>query len=113
VTVSLVKKKPYFGLDFEEAVKYAGALIPYTTAIDDHKKLSMTGNCTFDCHTNSNRFDNEAVLTIWSYSYPWVEFRAKNDGYGRNEIPFPINAESERFFMQCAYEISARRQGIK
>lgn len=107
------RKKRYFGLDFTEAVKYSGCLIPSTMTINDDTKLTQNGNQTLDFHSNSYRYPNQAVLTNWAYHYPWVEFRAKNDGYGRTEIPFPINAETERFFMQCAYEVSARRKGVK
>lgn len=112
MTVTTVKKRPYFGLGFTEAVKFS-IPVPSTTTINDTSKLSMTGNLTLDFHTNSYRYDDEAVLTVWAYAYPWVEFRSKNGGFGRNEIVLPLSSETRDFFMQCAYEIDARLKGIK
>jgi len=73
----------------------------------------MTGNLTLDFHTNSYKFNDEAVLTVWAYAYPWVELRSKNGSFGRNEIVLPISSETRDFFMECAYEIDARLKGIK
>ena len=112
VRQQIVKKKPYFGLDFSEVLKLS-VKVPCTTTIDRMSKLSFTGSLVLDFHTNSYRYDNEAVLAVWSYSYPVVKARSSNRNFGRTEIVLPLSSEVRDFFLACACEIDAKLKGVK
>jgi len=113
VTVStVVRKKPYFGLDFIEVLKLSKK-VPCTTTIDRLSKLAFTGSLVLDFHKNSYRYDDEAVLAVWSYSYPVVKARSSNRNYGRTEIILPLSCEVREFFLACACEVDARLKGVK
>lgn len=94
-------------LEFDEAVKLS-VQVPVTMTISDSQKLAMNGNLTLDFHRNSYKYQDEAVLTVWHYSYPVVRSRPVNDGYGRNEIVLPISSEVRDFFLAAAFQIDAR-----
>ncbi|MCK4478374.1 hypothetical protein KAU88_07600 [Candidatus Bathyarchaeota archaeon] len=108
----VVRKKPYFGLDFTEVLKLS-VKVPVTTTIDRRSKLAFTGILVLDFHKNSYRYDNEAVLAVWSYSYPVVKARSSNRNYGRSEIILPLSCEVRDFLMACACEVDAHLKGVK
>jgi len=113
VTVShVVRKKAYFGLDFTEVLKLS-AKVPCTTTINRRSKLAFSGILVLDFHKNSYRYDDEAVLAVWSYSYPVVKARSTNRDYGRTELVLPLSCEVRDFFMACACEVDARLKGVK
>lgn len=107
-----VEKRPYFGLNFTEAVKLKHP-VPSTMTIDYSTKLSLKGSLCLDFHRNSYRYNNEAVLSVWAHDYPVVKHRSKNSNWGRNEIVLPISVETRDFFLECAYEVDARLKGVK
>lgn len=108
----VVRKKPYFGLDFSEALRLS-VKVPCTTTIDRRSKLAFSGVLVLDFHKNSYRYSDEAVLAVWSYSYPVVKARSTNRNFGRTEIVLPLSCEVRDFFLFCACEVDARLKGVK
>lgn len=81
--------------------------------IDGTRKLAFSGKLVLDFHEGSYAYNDEAVLSVWSFKYPEIRERPGNDGYGRNEIVLPISSGTVEFFLNCAYEVKARLEGVK
>jgi len=108
----MASKRYHHGLTFSDLDKLSVPVVS-TMTIDDEKKLSMKGNLAVETHEGSYKYDNEVVLTVWSYVYPTVEVRTNNRGYGRMETVIPGGLREARdFFFSVACELDRKLKGL-
>ena len=83
-------KKEYFGLRMYELVPELQPKVTSTFTTSKNEKLVLVGILSLDRHENSNKFEDEVVVSVWSRDPPYIEQRAFNDGYFRLEIPVKL-----------------------
>jgi len=96
----------------EDEVKYPD-LVPSTMSINEKSKLAFSGTLTLNFHQDSAKYDREAVIAVYSKTEPSVKERPLNNGWTRNEIVLPLSSATYEFFLECAYQVKARLEGVK
>lgn len=84
-----------------------------TWAIDKLWKYQLEGKTTFNFHHNSIVYSPEVVLATYSPAAPVRKHRADNNGWYRNETPFPINTATRDFFFNAFVSVDARLKGVR
>lgn len=107
-----VEKKPYKGLKFTELEKLE-VPVEATLTINATQKYELKGFLTVDCHRNSWKYQDEGVITVWSYDKPILKNRPvdADKQFFRIEIPVPIPVLYD-FLMNACMKLDARRKGI-
>lgn len=109
----LTSKRKHNGLTFTDLNKLTVPVVS-TMTIDDKTKLSMKGELAVEMHEGSYKYDNEVVLSVWSYVYPEVKVRTRNKGYGRTEIVIPGGLrEAYDFFYSIACMLDGKLKGVR
>jgi hypothetical protein len=126
--MTVVKKQEYKWLDFAEIPHLVN--MPFTFAISPEYKVAYKANYSVDMHQNSYLFQDEAVVTYWSWKYPdiqvlsgpdaegycivkmKVEARADNQGFWRFEGPQPLR-QFFNYHNEALFEVNERLRGIK
>jgi len=106
-------KRKHNGLIFTDLDKLTVPVVS-SMSIDRDKKLEMKGKLSVEVHEGSYKYPHsEAIITVWSYTFPEVKVRPLNKGYARNEIVFPGGLREARdFFFSVACELDRKLKGL-
>lgn len=106
-------KREHNGLTFSDLGKLSVPVVT-TMTVSQNEKLMMKGNLAVEMHEGSYKYDNEAVIVVWSYQYPERKVRPSNRGYARTEIVIPGGLREARdFFYSVACQLDAKLKGVK
>jgi len=84
-----------------------------TMAINKFWKLALRhATTTLNFHHGSTVYSPEAVLATYDFDPPVREARPDNNGWYRNETPFPLNAATRDFFLECAEAVDRKLKGL-